>query len=64
MSSGMTPESIMVFLFGEAVDSVRIEAVASSRKVLVFWNLRSSTRGGIAPHVTICSLFLKFNGDF
>lgn len=56
----MTPESIRVFLFGGAVDSVRIAAVASSRKVLVFWNLRRSTSGGIAPHVTICSLFRSF----
>ena len=57
--SGIASElTIAALLFGEA-DTVRIAAIANSPRLLVFWNLRMFTRGGMAPHVTISSLFLK-----
>nr|AFK34379.1 unknown [Lotus japonicus] len=46
-------------LLGAAAESVRIAAVANSRMLRLFCILRSSTRGGMAPALTIVTLFLS-----
>ena len=56
----MAPEAAIGGLLGGDADKVKIAAVANSLRSSVFWNLRRLTRGGRAPHVTICSLFLRF----
>lgn len=55
--SSAAPEAAIVGLLGGAAESVKIAAVANSLRLL-FLNLRSSTRGGMAPDVTIFTLFL------
>lgn len=52
----------MAGLLGAAAERVKIAAAANSLNV-PFWNLRSSTSGGMAPAVAILTLFLINSGE-